>query len=346
MATGSSRSASTRTGVFSSGDPFPVVENIRWDGSSTGATAASASNTGVLVCQTGGSVASRLLWYDRSGRELGSVGLDGSYWEPTLSPDGRSLAVPRMDKEAVASSIWMMDLERGALTRLSSQPVVASTPLWSPDGRRVVFSAFPTGEIFVRDIRRAENETLLFKAPDFIPLDDWSRDGRYLFYEVVDWPTFHIDVWVRDLKTGTSRPVLQDRFTQLGARLSPDGRWLAHESEESGTREIVVRSFPEATERRQVSIRGGTQPRWRSDGKELFYVAADRKIMAVDIRTQPKFEADPPRALFQTRILPTIEARNHYDVTPDGKRFIVNSRLTGDDAVPITVVVGWMPESK
>jgi eukaryotic-like serine/threonine-protein kinase len=328
------------------GDPFPVVENIRWDGSSTGATAASASNTGVLVCQTGGSVASRLLWYDRSGRELGSAGLDGSCWEPTLSPDGRSLAVPRMDKEAVASSIWMMDLERGALTRLSSQPVVASTPLWSPDGRRVAFSVFPTGEVFVRDVRGAETEKLLFKAPDFSPLDDWSRDGRLLFYEVIDWPTFHIDVWVRDLQTGTSRPVLQDKFTQLGARLSPDGRWLAHESEESGSREIVVRSFPEATERRQVSIRGGTQPRWRSDGKELYYVAPDRKIMAVDIRTQPKFEADPPRALFQTRILPTIEARNHYDVTPDGKRFIVNSRPIGDDAAPITVAVGWAPETK
>jgi Tol biopolymer transport system component len=328
------------------GDPFPVVENIRWDGPSTGATAASVSNTGVLVCQTGGTVVSRLLWYDRSGRELGSAGLDGSYWEPTLSPDGRSLAVPRMDKEAVASSIWMQDLERGTLTRLSSQPVVASTPLWSPDGLRVAFSAFPTGEVFVRDIRRAEKEALLFKAPDFIPLDDWSRDGRFLFYEVVDWPTFHIDVWMRDLETGTSRPVLQDKFTQMGARLSPDGRWLAHESDESGTREIFVRSFPEATERRQVSIRGGTQPRWRSDGRELFYVSADRKIMAVDVRTRPRFEADPPRALFQTRILPTIEARNHYDVMPDGKRFIVNSRPPGDDAVPITVVVSWMPEVK
>jgi Tol biopolymer transport system component len=328
------------------GEPFPVIENIRWEGASTGATAASASNTGILVCQTGGSVASRLLWYDRSGRELGSAGLDGSYWEPTLSPDGRSLAAPRMDKEAVASSIWRMDLERGTLTRISSQPVVASTPLWSPDGRRIAFSAFPTGEVFVRDIRRAENETLLFKTPDFTPLDDWSRDGRFLFYEVIDWPTFHIDVWLRDLETGTSRPVLQDKFSQLGARLSPDGRWLAHESEESGVREIFVRSFPEATERRQVSIRGGTQPRWRSDGRELFYVSADRKIMAVDIRTQPRFEADPPRALFQTRILPTIEARNHYDVTPDGKRFIVNSRRIGDAAVPITVVVGWTPESR
>ncbi len=328
------------------GEPVPVVENIRWEGYSTMATAVSASNTGILVCQTGGPVASRLLWYDRSGRELGSIGPDGSYWEPTLSPDGQSLAVPRMDTEAMASSIWKMDLERGSLTRVSSQAVVASTPLWSPDGQRVAYSAFPTGEVYVRDVQGVESEKILFKTPTFAPLDDWSRDGRLLFYEVVDWPTFHMDVWVRDLQTGTNRPVLQDTFSQLGARLSPDGRWLAHESDESGAREIFIRSFPDAAERRQISTRGGTQARWRSDGRELYYVAPDRKIMAVDIRTHPRLESDPPRALFQTRILPLIEARNHYDVTPDGKRFIVNSRRTSDAGVPITVVVGWTPESK
>ncbi|MFI5182564.1 MAG: protein kinase [Thermoanaerobaculia bacterium] len=328
------------------GEPFPVVENIRWDGSSTGATAVSASDTGVLVCQTGGSVASRLLWYDRSGRELGSTGPDGSYWEPTLSPDGRLLAVPQMDTEAVASSIRMMDLERESVTRISSQAVVASTPLWSADGRRVLYSAFPMGGVYIRDVRGVENEKMLFQSPGFTPLDDWSRDGRLLFYETIDWPRFHMDVWVRDLETGTSRPVLQDKFNQMGARLSPDGRWLAHESDESGAREIFVRSFPEAAERRQVSVHGGTQPRWRADGRELTYISADRKIMAVDIRTQPRFEADPPRALFQTRILPAVEARNQYDVTPDGKRFIVNSHRPEDAAVPITVVVGWTPEAR
>ena len=328
------------------GEPAPIVENIRFEGFSTGATVVSVSDTGILVCQTGGTAASRLLWYDRSGRELGSTGTDGSYWEPTLSPDGQWLAVPRMEGESLSSSIWMMNLERETMARISSQALVASTPLWSPDGRRVAFSAFPTGEVYVRDVRGAETEKILFKAPGFSPLDDWSRDGRHLFYEVIDWPTFHIDVWVRDMQTGTSRPVLQEKFSQLGARLSPDGRWLAHESDESGTREIFVRSFPEPTERRQISIRGGTQARWRSDGRELYYVSPDRKIMAVDIRTHPRLESDPPRALFQTRILPVIEARNHYDVTPDGKRFIVNSRRPGDDAVPITVLVGWMPESR
>ena len=164
------------------GEAFPVVENVRWEGSSTAATAVSASNTGILVCQTGGSVLSRLVWYDRTGREIGSAGPDGSYWEPTLSPDGRLLAVPQMDPEAVASSVWLMDLSRGTASRLSSQALVASTPIWSPDGRRIAFSAYPSGEVYGRDVNGAAPETLLFKLEGFGPLDDWSRDGRFIFY--------------------------------------------------------------------------------------------------------------------------------------------------------------------
>ena len=328
------------------GEPFPIAENVRWEGSSTAATAVSASNTGILVCQTGGAVLSRLVWYDRSGREVGSAGPDGSYWEPSLSPDGRLLAVPQMDPEAVASSVWLMDPVRQTASRLSSQALVVSTPVWSADGRRLAFSAFPTGEVYARDVMGTAPETLLFKLESFGPLDDWSRDGRFIFHEVVDWPLFHIDVWVRDLTTGTSRPVLQEKYSQLGARLSPDGRWLAHESDESGTREIFVRSFPEAAERQQVSVHGGTQPRWRADGKELYFMSADRKLMAADVKTEPRLETGPPRALFQTKVLPLIESRNHYDVTPDGQRFIVNSRRPADATAPITVIVGWAPESK
>ncbi len=323
------------------GEAFPVAEQIWWDGIATTATAVSASDTGLLACQTGGATASRLLLYDRSGRELQAIGPAGGYWEPTLSPDGRWLAVARMEPEGLGAGIWTSDVERGSFVRVSSQAVTPSTPLWSSDGRRIVYSTYPSGEIYVRDASAAEGERLLFRSPSFTPLDDWSRDGRLLFYEVLEWPTFHFDVWVRDLVSGQNRPVLQAKFNQMGARLSPDGRWLAYESQESGTSEIFVRSFPEARERRRVSTGGGTQPRWRADGKEIFYVSPDRKIMAVDIRTEPRFEAAAPHALFQTRILPTIEARNHYDVTPDGQRFVVNSRRPEDASLPITVIVGW-----
>ena len=149
---------------------------------------------------------------------------------------------------------------------------------------------------------------------------------------------------MRDLQTGQSRPVLQAKYSQYGARLSPDGGWLAYQSEESGISEIFVRSFPESRERRQVSSGGGSQPRWRGDGRELFYISPDSKVMAVEVGTGPPFEAGPAHALFQTRILPLIEARNHYDAAADGQRFVVNSRRAEDASLPILVVSGWIPE--
>ncbi|HTD53122.1 MAG TPA: hypothetical protein VK780_08855, partial [Thermoanaerobaculia bacterium] len=326
------------------GEAFPLVDNISFDSTGTASTAVSASDTGLLACLTGGSAVSQLLLYDRAGRELQAVGPAGSYWEPTFSPDGRRLAVPRMNPEALEGSIWTIDIERGNLARLSSQRAVSSTPLWSPDGRRIIYGTYPSGEVYVRDANGAEPEKLLFKTPTFTPLDDWSRDGRYIFSDVIDWRTFHFDVWVRDLQSGQSRPILQAKFNQSGARLSPDGAWLAYESDESGTSEIFVRSFPEARERRQVSASGGSQARWRGDGRELFFVSPDRKIMGVDVRTQPAFETGTPRVLFQTRILPLVEVRNHYDVTSDGQRFVVNSRRQEDAMLPITVISGWLPK--
>ncbi len=323
------------------GEATPVVEDVWWDAISTLATAFTVSSTGVLAYQTGGLASTRLLAYDRSGRELAAVGPDGAYLEPAISPDGRWAVVGRAEPGARGSAIWMIDLERGSATRISFEPAFATaTPVWSADGRRVVYSAYPSGEVFVREAHGAEKAKLLFKAPTFRPLDDWSRDGRYLFYEEIDWPSFHFNVGMRDLQSGTERRVLEAPFNESGTRLSPDGRWLAYESQESGISEIFVRSFPEASVRVQVSSAGGSQARWRTDGRELFYVSPDRKVMAADVVTSGKFEAKTPRALFQTRILPIIEARNHYDVWPDGQRFLVNSRRPEDASLPITVVVG------
>jgi Tol biopolymer transport system component/predicted Ser/Thr protein kinase len=323
------------------GEATPVVEDVWWDAISTLATAFTVSSTGVLAYQTGGLASTRLLAYDRSGRELAAVGPDGAYLEPAISPDGRWAVVGRAEPDARGSAIWMIDLERGSATRISLEPAFATaTPVWSADGRRVVYSAYPSGEVFVREAHGAEKAKLLFKAPTFRPLDDWSRDFRYLFYEEIDWPSFHFDVGVRDLQSGTERRILDAPFNQMGARLSPDGRWLAYESQESGVSEVFVRSFPEASVRVQVSSRGGIQARWRADGRELFYVSPDRKVMAADVVTSGKFEAKTPHVLFQTRILPPVEARNHYDVFPDGQRFLVNSRRPEDASLPITVVVG------
>jgi Tol biopolymer transport system component len=249
-----------------------------------------------------------------------------------------------MDPEKLVASVWTIDLERGTMARLSPQTLLASTPLWSSDGRRIVYAVFPTGEIFIRDAHGVEKEKILFRLPVFQPLDDWSRDGRFLFYETLDFKRFHFDVGLLDVSAGTTRPFLQAEFNQLGARLSPDGRWVAYESDETGEFEIFVQSFPGPGERRQVSVNGGRQPRWRRDGGELFYVSPDRKITAVEVRPGAPLSAGKPRALFQTRILPLVEVRNHYDVTADGQRFIVNSRRPEDALQPITVLVNWRRE--
>jgi Tol biopolymer transport system component len=235
-----------------------------------------------------------------------------------------------------------MDIERGSSARFSFDSAVSdASPLWTADGRRILYGVFPSGEVYARDAAGGEREKLLFKLAAFWPLDDVSRDGRYLFLESVDWPKFHFDVTLRDLQSGAERPLLKEPFNELGARLSPDGRWLAYESEESGGREVYVRSFPDLKDRRQISVNGGGQPRWRGDGRELYFVSPDRKLMAVAIRTEPAFESDPPRVLFQTRILPAIEARNHYDAAADGRRFVINSSRPEDASLPITVVVNW-----
>ena len=322
------------------GEPVPVVEDVWWDGTSTLATAFTVSSGGVLAYQTGGPRLTRLLIYDRTGREIATIGPSGGYFEPTLSPDGRRLAVTRA--EGRGSAIWVMDVDRGTFGRLSpASGSVDATPLWMPDGRRVLYAVFPTGEVYARDADAAEPAKLLFKRPDFAPIDDVSLDGRSVLLETVNWPTFHFDVTIHDLATGAERPLLKEPFNEMGARLSPGGRWLAYESEESGVREVVVRSFPDLRERRQVSAGGGTQPRWTRDGRELFYMSPDRKLMAAAVRTAAGFEVDPPRALFQTRVMPTIETRNHYDAAPDGQRFVVNSSRPEDAALPITVVVNW-----
>jgi Tol biopolymer transport system component len=328
------------------GEASPLVEDVWWDAISTLATAFSVSANGVLAYQPGGVSASRLVLYDRTGKELGEVGAPGPYFEPAFSPDGRSVAVSRgIQQRSFASETWLADLNRGTMTRLPLEAGMNSaTVLWDPDGTRIAFAAFPRGDVFVRDARSAEMPKLLFRLPAFSPLGDWSRDGRFILYEAIDWKTFAFDIGVHDLRTGTSRPLIAGSSNESGGVFSPDGRWVAYVSDESGSDEVYVQSFPTGAEKQQASVGGGVTPRWRGDGRELFYVSPDRKIMAVEIRLGVRLEPGPPRPLFQTRVLPLIEARNHYDATRDGQRFVVNSRRPEDAGLPITVLVGWAPE--
>ncbi len=322
------------------GELRQIGEAVWWDGTATAYAAFTASTGGIVAYRPGGLALGRLTWLDRDGREVGSIGEPGAYLEPSLSPDGRRLVVTRGGADFLAA-IWVFDLERGSQSRVSSPSVLAVTPAWSSDGRRIAYATFPEGRIYVRDAGGGGIEEPLFEPGAFTPLEDWSRDGRTLLYY-----SFGEGGVVKAVDLGGDRiprQVVEDE--EGGARLSPDGAWLAYASSASGVPEIFVQPFPGPGERVQVSVSGGTQPRWRGDGRELFYVAPDRKLMAVDVTPGPQLEVGPPRALFSTQILPLVEARNHYDVTADGQRFLVNSRSAEDATRPVRVVVGWSGES-
>ena len=330
-----------------SGEASPIVEGVWWDSLTTLATAFSVSGNGILAYQAGGLSSTRLMWFDRTGRELGALGPPGAYTEPALSPDGKWAVVTRGEPSAGRVGIWMLDLERGSLAPASPPELFAAmTALWSPDGRSIAYAAVPSEGAYVKEAHGGTGQRRLFEAASFAPLSDWSRDGRFLLYDEVDWKALRTSLQMWDLEAAHSKRVSDATYEIGSARLSPDGRWLAYGSVESGALEIMVHDFPASGGRRQVSVGGGTQAAWRGDGKELFYISPDGKMMVSDVRTEPVFEVGVPRVLFQTRILPLVEARNNYDVTADGQRFLINSRRAEDAALPITVIAPWVSGAK
>jgi Tol biopolymer transport system component len=330
------------------GEPFPVAEQV---GSYYGIAFFSVSANGVLAYRSGSSLNSQLVWFDRGGKSLGSLGAPALYdGGLALSPDGKRVAVG--EGEQIGNrDIWLLDVARGVHTRFTFD-AQSSRPTWSPDGARLAFVSYrgeSGNEIYQKDSGGSGSEELLSKSG--FP-EDWSLDGR-LLYSVSD-PKTKGDLWVLPVQAGTPeshkpRPYLQTPFTEAQGRFSPDGHWVAYASDESGQYQIYVQSFPAGAGKFQVSTGGGgTQPRWRRDGKEIFYLAADGKLMAVEAQTASRFEAGVPKALFDPMIprsRPPPWVFYFYDVTADGKRFLVNSISTAPESsasAPITVVVNWL----
>jgi Tol biopolymer transport system component len=295
------------------------------------------------------------MWFDRDGKALGALGLPTNYGSVALAPDGKRVATDRIDVTG-NSDIWVLDAARSVPTRFTFDPETDSGPVWSPDGARLIFAsnrgASRGYEIYQKDAGGSGNEQPLLKAGR---PDDISPDGRYLLYTVVD-PKTSVDLWVLPL-AGTpgerkATPYLQTQFSERQGKFSPDGHWIAYTSDESGPDQyqIYVQSFPAGSGKFMVSTGGGTQPRWRRDGKEIFYIADDGKVMAVDVKTAPKFEAGTPKALFDPRIVNLIPYTFiRYDVTPDGKRFLVNSfggTRESSPSAPITIVLNWQAAVK
>jgi eukaryotic-like serine/threonine-protein kinase len=310
-----------------------------------GRGAFTVSQTGVLAYRPVAEM--QLTWYDRDGTPRQSI---GSGANPALSPDGQRLAVARSDPETGASSIWLMDVSGGNASRLTSGASLHDMPLWSPDGGRIVFKT-DRGQgpaIYQKAANGVGPEEALLPQPE--PSDpaiqplSWIGDGRSLIYGRYG-ATTNLDLATLPL-FGDRRPVplFQEEFGEVMGSTSPDGRWIAYVSTETGKTEVYVQSFPSGDGKRKISVDGGIEPVWRRDGKEIFYLAADGSLMAVATTAGAALDAGRPSRLFQTKMSPISTpntTRNQYVVSADGQRFLVREPPEGRPMLPITVVVNW-----
>ena len=304
----------------------------------------SVSDNGTLVYGSVENLVTQLIWLDRSGTVLRNVGGSGSYNSPSLSPDERTIVAERFNPEAQSQGLWFIDTARDVATRFTSSPNFDRGPVWSPDGTRIVYqSPRDTNYFYQKTVNGAGGEEVLFKSTLSKFPSDWSREGRFLVYSTLD-PNTQWDVWLLPMSGAQADrepvPLIQGPFNELDGHVSPDGHWLAYVSDESGTNEVYVGTFPEPGAKQRISTSGGSGPKWRGDGRELFYLAADERLMAVSVKPGVAFEASAPEALFKTRILQDRDYNPNYTVTRDGQRFLINT-VTEEHAVPTTIVLNW-----
>ncbi len=330
------------------GEPFPLTEQVGLN-TVLGLASFSVSDNGVLSYMASVFAGGRPMLFDREGKSLSPVGPTGEYFNVFFSPDEKRVAAAITDSQSGTRDVWLLDIARGTPTRFTFDRADDFLPLWSPDGSRIVFASDRdgSGNLYQKAANGTGNEELLLKTNERKWPSDWSRDGRFIIYTDLSQKT-KADLWVLPM-TGEQQPMpfLQTPFNEDHARFSPDAGFIAYASDESGKFEVYVQTFPASGGKWLVSTGGGAQPRWRRDGKELFYLAPDRKLMAVDVKIQAStFEAGVPRPLFQTRVVGYPNPRNVYDVSADGQRFLFITPLEETVSAPITVVANWTADLK
>jgi Tol biopolymer transport system component len=314
----------------------------------------SVSQNGVLALQTGEVSGSQLTWFDRTGKQLGVISGDRSLVVgPRLSPDGRKLAVTILDSMYARSDVWIYDLSRGVRTRFTFETTRARDPVWSPDGSQLAFSADRQGHlnIYAKSSSGAGSDVTLLEEASIKYPTSWSPDGRFLAYTRQHATNYtaapHLtnveavskfQIWILP-QFGDRKPFpfLPSSYTELSPEFSPDGRWIAYLSDESGNFQIYVAAFPGAETKLQVSSSGGISAAWRADGKELFYLDLSGRMMAVEVKAiGGKLELGTPRSLFQTYA--SSPGARPFDVSHNADRFVITT--TGDvNPSPFTLVV-------
>ncbi len=326
------------------GEPFGVANTLRVNDSGRGHC--SVSDNGILVYDPTNTYGNQqLFWFDRAGKRLEFVGAPGMIQNPRLSPDGKQVAVDRRELQTGNEDIYVIDLARGTSSRLTSDPASDTRPIWSPDGSRIAWSSNRDGsfQIYQKLASGVGQEELLLKSAIPSLPTSWSADGKFILYTGVD-PKTGFDVWVLPL-AGDRKPFpfLQTPFNESSASFSPDGRWVAYQSDDQGLFEVYVQTFPASGSKWQVSTNSGAFPIWRSDGKELFYVKIG-PLMAVDVKPGSSFEAGVPKVMFD--LAGKIRGNPVFAASADGQRFLMVSQEQDTPNLQFTVVVNWSAELK
>jgi serine/threonine protein kinase/Tol biopolymer transport system component len=328
------------------GEAFPVAERVGSEGSRYGSVTAAPSGT--LVYSRIARPTTRLTWLDRTGKTLGTVGAAATYLAMALSPDEKRVAVALTSGTPDNRDIYILDATRGTSTRFTFDPGDDNAPVWSADSSHIAFQANRNGSATVRQksVDGATNEEELLSSGAAVrgaaTPTDWSPDGRHLFFNRSQGTAGSSDIWVLPMfGDRQARMMVQTRFAETNAVFSPDGRWFAYQSIESGTIEVYVQPFPPSGGKFQVSKRGGAFPAWRHDGKELFFLSGDSRMMAATVDTTGTFRSDDPVTLFSAPAAANGLGRQ-YAVSRDGGRFLLNAAQEKSAAIPLTVVVNWL----
>jgi len=323
------------------GEPLTVADQVGLD-------AFSVSQTGVVAFRSATTVRRQLTWFDRSGKAVGTLGEpdDNDLLDPTISPDGRRVAVDRLVQGN--RDIWILDGTR--MTRLTFDPGIDNFPLWSPDGNWVVFRSNRRGvlDIFRKAPSGAGADELVIESPDDKVVTDWSRDGGSLLVVSSDPKTAQDLLFMRPDGDREPKVFLRTNFNETGAHFSPDGHWVAYQSNMSGRPEVYVRPFPEGGGQWQISTAGGNNARWSPDGNELYFMGADGRLMTFPISMKgATLEPGTPAPLFQTQraVGVATTARAQFAVAHDG-RFLFNVTSGNAPTSPITLILNWKPPAQ
>ena len=331
------------------GTPVPVLEGVATSGTSFWTQAVmSANGTLAYIPPIGTQTTLQLSWSDAHGAATPAVTVPRVYSDVRLSPDGRRVALHLWDEE---NDVWVADLVRGGMTRITFAPTEDETPVWSPDGRDLAYASDRDGQTRTLFRRRADGnaaaaEEKIWQSPDHFHVNDWSEDGTTMLVEVRRAATAN-DVIAVDVASGKETPLLSSRFSERSARLSRDGKWLAYVSDESGRNEVYVQPYPALDTRVPVSTAGGTEPVWSHDGRQLFFRSAESVMMA-SVTSAAPLEFSAPKALFADRYTRTQGlGHTHFDVAPDGRLLMSQSpanESSKGQRLYVNVVLNWFEE--